>query len=70
MAAIIGLLEILKSDDHLTNEQFSTVCQIKKSSYLCSPLQKRSTRSLTTLRDYNEVKCKKSKSADYSDIVG
>lgn len=33
MAAIIGLLEILKSDDQLTNEQYSTVCQIKKSSY-------------------------------------
>ncbi|KAJ4714167.1 Histidine kinase 1 [Melia azedarach] len=33
MAAIIGLLEILKSDDHLTNEQYSTVCQIKKSSF-------------------------------------
>lgn len=33
MAAIIGLLEILKSDDQLTNEQYSTVCHIKKSSY-------------------------------------
>lgn len=33
MAAIIGLLEMLKSDDQLTNEQYSTVCQIKKSSY-------------------------------------
>lgn len=32
MAAVIGLLDILISDDHLTNEQCATVTQIRKCS--------------------------------------
>lgn len=32
MAAVIGLLDILLSDDHLTNEQCATVTQIRKCS--------------------------------------
>ena len=32
MAAVIGLLDILISDDCLTNEQYSTVTQIRKCS--------------------------------------
>jgi signal transduction histidine kinase len=32
MAAVIGLLDILLSDDCLTNEQYATVTQIRKCS--------------------------------------
>ena len=32
MAAVIGLLDILISDDCLTNEQYATVTQIRKCS--------------------------------------
>jgi len=32
MAAVIGLLDILLSDDRLTNEQCATVTQIRKCS--------------------------------------
>lgn len=55
MAAVIGLLDILISDDCLTNEQYSTVTQIRK----CSTAL---LRLLNNILDLSKVRYKE---ADY-----
>lgn len=52
MAAVIGLLDILLSDDCLTNEQYAMITQIRK----CSNAL---LRLLNNILDLSKVTCKR-----------
>lgn len=53
MAAVIGLLDILISDDCLTNEQYATVTQIRK----CSNALLRLLNNILDLSKVNLPRC-------------